>query len=114
MSDNKNSDKFQLRMPSDIKAKIKQIADMAGVSMSAYMIECATSEDKIVIFNKSGEIAKSLTEISIYTERALRGKDITTELERRILSVIEEVSYKFSVILDEVTMIHSSESDGDI
>ncbi|MCM1228201.1 MAG: hypothetical protein NC320_12435 [Clostridium sp.] len=114
MSENKNSDKFQLRMPSDIKAEIKQSADMAGVSMAAYMIECATSKDKIVILNKSGEIAKALTEIVIHTEHSLRGKDITTELERRILSVLEEVSYKLSVILDEITIMHNGESDGDV
>lgn len=84
---------IQVKVTPEIKEKIAKRATSADLTVSEYIRVSALSDKKIIFLNESGSIAKSLAEININLDRALRDRDITTEVEKELLE-------KFSAIYD--------------
>ena len=81
--------------------------------MSAYLRTVALSDDKVIFLNQSGSIAKSLAEISTNLDRALRDKEIKSDLEEEILRMFSLINDDFIEILDQISDIKLSDEGGE-
>jgi len=99
----KKSLPIQVKVSEEIKNKIVKRAKAADLNTSEYMRVSAVSDKKVVFLNSSGSIAKSLAEISINLDRALRGREITTTVERDLLEKFSDVYDIFYEILDKLS-----------
>ena len=63
--------------------------------------------------NQSGSIAKSLAEISTNLDRALRDKEIKSDLEEEILRMFSLINDDFIEILDQISDIKLSDEGGE-
>lgn len=108
MKTQKNETNVQFKIGAEQKEQLRKMAEDANLSMTDYIKQSVFSE-KNIILDKGGSIAAALTEIQILLDRALRGKDITTELEIKLLNTLEEVRCKFSVITEQLTDFHLDE-----
>ena len=95
----------QVKFSPEAKAKIGQRANAADLNVSDFIRVAALSDEKVIFLNESGSIAKSLAEINISLDRALRDREIMTELERELLekfgdiyNIFYEILYKLSDI----------------
>ena len=100
---------IQIKVAPEIKEKIGQRAKAADLNISEYIRIAAMSDEKIVFLNGSGSIAKSLAEVNINLDRALRDRDITTELERELLEKFGDIYDMFYEILDKLSDINNIE-----
>ncbi len=104
---------IQIKVSPEIKKKIELRALQASMTTSEYIRTVSLAENSIIVLDKGGYIARSLIEISTLIERSLRGKDITTELENKLLSVLDETNEKFDVITEQLTDIHSFDNESE-
>ena len=81
--------------------------------MSAYLRTVALSDDKVIFLNQSGSIAKSLAEISTNLDRALRDKEIKSDLEEEMLRMFSLINDDFIEILDQISDIKLSDEGGE-
>ncbi len=100
---------IQIKVAPEIKEKIGQRAKAADLNISEYIRIAAMSEEKIVFLNGSGSIAKSLAEVNINLDRALRDREITTELESTLLEKFGDIYDIFYEILDKLSDINNIE-----
>lgn len=99
----------QVKVTPEAKEKIGQRAKAAELNVSEYIRVAAISDEKVVFLNGSGSIAKSLAEVNINLDRALRDRDITTELERELLEKFGDIYNIFYEILDKLSDINHIE-----
>lgn len=113
--DKNNIDKttMQFRIASSDKDKIIQRANAAQLSISSYIRTVALYDDKVTFLNQSGSIAKSLAEISTNLDRALRGKEIKSDLEEDLLNKFNLINDDFVDILEQISKIKLSDEGGD-
>lgn len=100
---------IQIKVAPEIKEKIGQRAKAADLNISEYIRIAAMSDEKIVFLNGSGSIAKSLAEVNINLDRALRDREITTELESALLEKFGDIYNIFYEILDKLSNINHIE-----
>ena len=100
---------IQIKVAPEIKEKIGQRAKAADLNISEYIRIAAMSDEKIVFLNGSGSIAKSLAEVNINLDRALRDREITTELESALLEKFGDIYDIFYEILDKLSDINNIE-----
>jgi hypothetical protein len=99
----------QVKFSPEAKEKVGQRAKAAELNVSEYIRVAALSDEKVVFLNGSGSIAKSFAEISINLDRALRDREIKTELERELLEKFEDNYNIFYEILDKLSDINHLE-----
>lgn len=99
----------QVKFSPEAKAKIGQRANAADLNVSDFIRVAALSDEKVIFLNESGSIAKSLAEVNINLDRALRDRDITTELERELLEKFGDIYNIFYEILDKLSDINHIE-----
>ncbi len=100
---------IQIKVTPEAKEKIGQRAKAAELNVSEYIRVAAISDEKVVFLNGSGSVAKSLAEININLDRALRDREITTELERALLEKFGDIYNVFYEILDVLSGINHLE-----
>ena len=100
---------IQVKVTPEAKEKIGQRAKAADLNVSEYIRVAAISDEKVVFLNGSGSIAKSLAEININLDRALRDREITTELEDSLLEKFGDIYNIFFEILDKLSDINNIE-----
>ncbi|WP_303837002.1 hypothetical protein [Ruminococcus flavefaciens] len=105
----KKSLPIQVKVSPNAKEKIGQRAKAADLNVSEYIRVAAISDEKVVFLNGSGSIAKSLAEININLDRALRGREITTELEDALLEKFGDIYNIFYEILEKLSDISNIE-----
>ena len=115
MKTNTNDTTLQIKLKDSEKAQIKEMADNSNLSMTD-LIKTTLFSEKVIFLDKGGSIAAALTGIQIELQKALRGKELTSELEVKLLNVLEVVLDKFSLITEQLTDIHpddeNDESEG--
>lgn len=105
-NEKKKTTTIQIKVSQEIKDKITQRAKAAELTVSDFMRTAALSNDKMIFLNESGSIAKSLTEININLDRALRGMEITTNIEKELLEKLGDIYDIFYDILDSLSNIN--------
>ena len=100
---------IQVKLPQSVKDKIFKKAAAANVSLSEYIRVVASTDKKVIFLDNSGSIAKSLAEISINLDRALRVKGITTEQERALLEKFHDIWDAFYDTLERISNINNFE-----
>lgn len=105
-NEKKKTPTIQLKVSQEIKDKISQRAKAAELTISDFMRIAALSKDKVFFLNESGSIAKSLAEININLERALRGREITTDLEKELIEKFGDIYDTFYEVLDNLSNIN--------
>lgn len=100
---------IQVKVSPEVKEKIGQRAKAADLNVSEYIRVAAISDEKVIFLDGSGSIAKSLAEININLDRALRDREITTELERALLEKFGDIYNVFYEILDKLSDINNIE-----
>lgn len=100
---------IQVKLPQSVKDKILKKAAAANTSLSEYIRFVASTDQKVIFLDDSGSIAKSLAEISINLDRALRVKGITTEQERALLEKFHDIWDSFYDILERISTINNFE-----
>lgn len=98
---------IQFKASKEIKDKITQRANAAELSTSDFLRAAALSDDKIIFLNESGSIARALAEININLDRALRGKEITTDVEKEMLEKFSSLYDIFYDVLDKISNINN-------
>ncbi|MBQ3139829.1 MAG: hypothetical protein IJB68_10060 [Ruminococcus sp.] len=107
--DERKSLPIQVKVSPEAKEIISQHAKAADLNMSEYIRVAAISDEKVIFLNESGSIAKSLAEININLDRALRDREIMTELERELLEKFGDIYNIFYEILDKLSDINHIE-----
>lgn len=105
-NEKKKTPTIQLKVSQEIKDEIAQRAKAAELTISEFMRIAALSEDKVFFLNESGSIAKSLAEININLERALRGREITTDVEKELIEKFGNIYDMFYEVLDSLSNIN--------
>lgn len=100
---------IQFKASPEVKNEITQRAKAAGLNVSEFIRSAVLSDDKIVFLNESGSIAKSLAEININLERALRGREITTDLEKELIEKFGDIYDLFYEVLNSLSNINNLE-----
>lgn len=108
-NDEKMTLPIQVKVSPEIKEKIGQRAKAADLNVSEFIRVAALSDEKVIFLNGSGSIAKSLAETSINLDRALRDREITTEIERALLEKFGDIYNIFYEILDKLSDINNLE-----
>lgn len=103
LNEERKSLPIQVRVTPEAKEKISQHAKAAALNISEYIRVAAISDEKVIFLNGSGSIAKSLAEININLDRALRGREITTELEDALLEKFGDIYNIFYEILEKLS-----------
>lgn len=102
----KSTPTLQVKVTPEIKEAIFERAAAADLTLSDYIRTVALSDTKVIFLDRGGSIAKSLAEININLDRALRGKDITTEVERELIAALNNVSNSLHIIFDKLNTIN--------
>ena len=102
----KSTPTLQVKVTPEIKEAIFERAAAAELTLSDYIRTVALSDTKVIFLDRGGSIAKSLAEININLDRALRGKDITTEVERELIAALNNVSNSLHIIFDKLNTIN--------
>ena len=110
---NKDMTTLQCRVSVTDKEQISQRAKAAQMDNSKYLRSVALSEDKVIFLNQSGSIAKSLAEISTNLDRALRDKEIKSDLEEEMLRMFSLINDDFIYILEKISDYQLSEQEAD-
>lgn len=105
-NEKKKTPTIQLKVSQEVKDKITQRAKAAELTVSDFMRTAALSNDKVIFLNESGSIAKSLTELSINLERALRGREITKDVEKELIEKFGNIYDMFYEVLDSLSNIN--------
>lgn len=105
--ENKITPRIQFKVSQEVKDAIHQRAAAANLSVSDFLRTAALSDDKVVFLNESGSIAKALTEININLDRALRGREITTDVEKELLDKLSDLYDIFYEVLDKISNINN-------
>lgn len=100
---------IQVKFSPEAKEKLCKRANAADLNVSDFIRVATLSDEKVVFLNGSGSIAKSLAEMNINLDRALRDRDITTELERALLEKFGDIYDIFYEILDKLSDINNIE-----
>jgi len=108
-SNERKSLPIQVKVTPNAKEKIEQRAKAADLNVSEYIRVAALSDEKVIFLNESGSIAKSLAEMNINLDRALRDREITTELERELLEKFGYIYDIFYEILDKLSDVNNLE-----
>ena len=108
-SNERKSLPIQVKVTPNAKEKIEQRAKAAELNVSEYIRIAAISDEKVVFLNGSGSIANSLAEVNINLDRALRDREITTELERELLEKFGDIYDIFYEILDKLSDVNNLE-----
>ena len=110
---NKEMTTLQCRVSVTDKDKISQRAKAAQMDNSKYLRTVALSDDKVIFLNQSGSIAKSLAEISTNLDKALRDKEIKSDIEEEMLRMFSLINDDFIEILDQISDIKLSDEGGE-
>lgn len=104
---------LQCRVSVTDKEMISQRAKAAHMDNSKYLRTVALSDKKVIFLNQCGSIAKSLAEISTNLDRALRGKEIKSDLEEEMLRMFSLINDDFFEILVKINdfMLNEEEDD---
>lgn len=102
---------IQIKVTNEQKEIIKDKAKCLDMTMSDFIKVSVLSDNKNIFLDKGGGIAAALTQIQIELSSALRGKEITSETEVKLLAVMEDVLDKFSKITEQLTEINQ---DGEV
>lgn len=105
-NEKKKTPTIQLKVSQAIKDEITQRAKTAELTVSEFIRAAVLSDDKVVFLNESGSIAKSLAELSINLDRALRGREITTDLEKELIEKFGNIYDMFYEVLDNLSNIN--------
>lgn len=100
---------IQVKFSPEAKEKLCKRANAADLNVSDFIRVATLSGEKIVFLNGSGSIAKPLAEVNINLDRALRDREITTELERELLEKFGDIYDVFYEILDKLSDINNIE-----
>lgn len=87
----KSPPKLEVKVTPEVKEEITKRAKAANLTLSEYIRIVALSNSKVIFLDSGGSIAKALTEICINLDRALRGKEITTEIEKELIESFNDV-----------------------
>lgn len=101
---------IQVKVTPNAKEKIGQRAKAAGLNISEYIRVAALSDKKIIFLNGSGSIAKALAEININLDRALRGREITTDVEKVLIEKFDILYDAFYEIIESLSANNHIES----
>ena len=99
----------QVKFSPEMKEKLGLKAKAANLNVSEYIRVSALSNEKVIFLNESGSIAKSLAELSLNLDRALRGREITTELEDKMMEKFHDVYDAFYELLETKKKINDIE-----
>lgn len=105
-NEKKKTPTIQLKVSQEIKDEIAQRAKAAELTVSEFIRAVVLSDDKVVFLNESGSIAKSMAELSINLDRALRGREITTDVEKELLEKLGDIYDIFYDVLDSLSNIN--------
>ena len=111
MDNTKSTQTIQIKLPAETKDKISQRAKAAEMTVSDFMRTAALSDSTMLFLNESGSIAKSLAEISINLDRALRGRDITTDIEKELLIKFGDVFDCFLDVLNQISDMNNKNKE---
>lgn len=109
LKENKKTLPIQVKYSPEAKEKVGQRANAADLTLSDFIRIATLSDDKVIFLNGSGSIAKSLAEVNINLDRALRDREITTELERELLEKFGDIYDIFYEILAKLSDINNIE-----
>lgn len=104
---------LQCRVSAEDKEAMIKKAEAADLKLSSYLRTVALSEGKVIFLNQSGSIANSLAEIGINLDRALRDKEIKSDLEEEMLKMFNLINDDFIEILEQISEIKLADEDGD-
>ena len=96
----------QVKFSPEAKAKLTSKAKAAELTVSEYLRVSALSDEKVVFLDQSGSIAKSLAEMSINLDRALRDREISTDIEKELLEKFGNIYNIFYEILEKLSDIN--------
>lgn len=97
---------IQVKVTPEAKEKIGQRAKAAELTVSEYLRVAALSDEKVIFLNESGSIAKSLAEININLDRALRDREITIDIERNLLDKLGDIYNIFYEVPEKLADIN--------
>ena len=97
----------QVKFSPEGKDKLVSKAKAAELTVSEYLRVAALSDEKVIFLNESGSIARSLAEININLDRALRDREITTDIERNLLDKLGDIYNIFYEVLEKLSDINN-------
>lgn len=109
-TDERKSLPIQVKVTPEVKEKIGQRAKAAELTVSEYLRVAALSDEKVIFLNESGSIARSLAEININLDRALRDREITTDVEKELLEKFGDIYNIFYETLEKLSEINDIDS----
>lgn len=96
----------QVKFSPEAKAKLVNKAKAAELTVSDFIRVAALSDEKVIFLNESGSIAKSPAEININLDRALRDREITTDIEMNLLDKLGDIYNIFYEVLEKISDIN--------
>ncbi len=110
---NQKSTQIQFKLSPEAKEKIQLKADRMNLDLSKFIRAVALSDDKIIVLDKGGYIARNLIEIQDSLNCALRDGKINDNLCKALCSKLNDIFDKFIQLSEQLTDISAIEGCDD-
>lgn len=101
-------DTFQMKLYSDEKSRLEELAKAAGTDKTAFIKARIFSDENIVILDKSNFISRSLIEINDHLSAAMREDKLSDDLLENIYKKLCEVASAFVAVTKVLTIFKTS------
>ena len=101
-------DTFQMKLYSDEKSRLEELAKAAGTDKTAFIKARIFSDENIVILDKSNFISRSLIEINDHLSAAMREDKLSDDLLEDIHKKLCEVASAFVAVTKVLTIFKTS------